>query len=112
MKVTIRGTDPVTGDQVKQVIDELNERYMKHGVRVKNLTCYIRFINEDDENIDVVDEFGNSLEQTVTFKRTLTIPKEKKKPSKKADKKKSENVIDYEKQKRILSEKKKTLSKI
>jgi len=40
MKVTIRGNNPVTGDNVKDIIDKLNEEYEPFGLKVKNMTCY------------------------------------------------------------------------
>lgn len=52
MKVTIRGNNPITSEQFKQVIDSLNEEMAHLGIKVKNMTCYIRFV---DENGDIVE---------------------------------------------------------
>lgn len=46
MRVDIKGDMPITGENIKWVIDNLNEEYEKLGVKVKNVTCYVRFQNE------------------------------------------------------------------
>lgn len=43
MKITIRSDNPVTSEQVKDVIDKLNEDYFDLGLIIKNMTLYVRF---------------------------------------------------------------------
>ena len=83
MKVTIKGTNPVTSEQFKSVIDTLNEKYQKHGVVVKNMTCYIRFVNEEGEIVEPVDEYGNAIESSFVFKKTITVTDDDETPRKK-----------------------------
>lgn len=89
MKVTIRGNNPVTGDQVKSVIDHLNEKYEKAGLKVKNLTCYIRLVNEDGDIFDPVDRYGDPIDLTVDFKKTVNMADEDKTAAKKPKKRRS-----------------------
>lgn len=67
MKVTIRGNNPITGENVKKVIDELNEEFKERGLKVKNLTCYIRFIDENGRTVEPTIN-GCEIEKEVTFK--------------------------------------------
>lgn len=83
MKVTIKGHNPVTGDQVKSVIDTLNDEFAGIGLKVKNLTCYIRFINEEGNLVEPVDKYGDTLDRTITFTKTKPVPDKTKKQDKK-----------------------------
>ena len=99
MKVTIRGNNPVTGDQVKQIIDDLNEEYSSHGLKVKNMTCYIRFINEAGETVEPLDQYGDTMDRTITINKVKKIPAAEKdtavdKPKKKSKKKPTVFDID------------------
>lgn len=64
----------MTGDQVKDVIDRLNKDYEKIGLKVKNMTCYIRFINKDGDNAEPVTDKGDHIERIFNFQRTVEIP--------------------------------------
>lgn len=68
MKVTIRGENPVTSEQFKGVIDKLNDYF--DGLKVKNMTCYVRFTDEIGDTIEPIDEYGNEKEINVSFKET------------------------------------------
>ena len=72
MKVTIRGNNPVTGEQVKKVIDNLNEEFGEHGLKVKNLTCYIRFIDENGDTIEPKIK-GREIEKIITITQEKDI---------------------------------------
>lgn len=82
MRVTIKG-DLVKSDNFKQIVDSLNEEFAPLGIRIKNATCYFRFVNEAGELVEPVNQHGNEISRIITFKRTVTVPEEeKKKPSK------------------------------
>lgn len=82
MRVTIKG-DWVKSDNFKQIVDSLNEEFAPLGIRIRNATCYFRFVNEAGELVEPVDKYGNNITRTITFQRTITVPEEeKKKPSK------------------------------
>ena len=72
MKVTINGNNPVTSDQFKSVIDHLNEEYAPLGLKVKNMTCYVRFTDETSQNVEPVQD-GQKIEKTFTFKRVKKL---------------------------------------
>ena len=74
MKVTIRGNNPITADEVKTVIETLNEEYAPLGLQVKNMTMYIRFVDESG-NICEPTISGNKIERTFTFNRTKDVSK-------------------------------------
>lgn len=76
MKVKILGNN-LTSDNFKSVIDKLNEDYKDLGVRVKNATCYIRFITEDDETVDVTDG-RYEIERSFKFTKKIDVSKNKK----------------------------------
>ena len=78
MRVTIKGS--ATSEHFKQIVDSLNEEFSKFGIRVKNATCYFRFENEEGELVEPVNKNGNEISRIITFKRTVVIPEEKKKP--------------------------------
>ena len=93
MKITIRGNNPITGDNVKSVIDDLTEEIEDRGITIKNMTLYIRFLNEEGKTVDLVDEDGESLSKTVTFNYVQTVKEDK------SDPKNKNNVIDFKKKK-------------
>lgn len=66
MKVTIRGNNPITGEDMKRVIDGLNEDFKKQGLKVKNLTCYIRFVDENEKTVEPMID-GHEIEKEITF---------------------------------------------
>lgn len=70
MKVTIKG-DNLTPENFASVIESLNKEYEKHGIRVKNATCYIRFITADDETVDIVDKDKRDIHKVFTFKNII-----------------------------------------
>ena len=71
MKVTIRGNNPVTSEQVKTVIDELNENYSEMGLKVKKMTIYVRFQDETGRTVEPQSN-GMDIEHTFTFKDVVT----------------------------------------
>lgn len=86
MRVTIKG-DWVKSDNFKQIVDSLNEEFAPLGIRIKNATCYFRFVNEAGELVEPVNQHGNEISRIITFKRTVTVPEEEKKKPSKAKKK-------------------------
>lgn len=78
MKVTIRGNNPVTGDNVKDIIDKLNEEYEPFGLKVKNMTCYIRFMNEEGEIVEPVNQYGDPMDRTITINKIKKVDDPKK----------------------------------
>ena len=66
MKITIKGNNPVTSDNVKRVIDDLNAEYARLGLQVKNMTCYIRFCDETGKVIEPVSN-GHEIQKTYTI---------------------------------------------
>lgn len=68
MRVTVKGNNPVSSDNVKQVIDTLNEDYKHLGIQVKNLTMYVRFVDEAGNNIEPVED-GMEIRRTFTFNK-------------------------------------------
>lgn len=66
MKVTIQGNNPITGEEVKRVIDGLNDDFKEQRLKVKNLTCYIRFIDENGKTVEPMKN-GHEIEKTFTF---------------------------------------------
>lgn len=66
MKVTIRGNNPITSDLFKKVIDDLNEEYADDGLVVKNMTCYIRFQDENGKTVEPLKN-GYEIQETITF---------------------------------------------
>jgi hypothetical protein len=65
MKVTVKGNNPITGDNIKYVFDKLNEEYKHLGVQIKNATCYIRLALENGEGKNV--EIKDIPERTFVF---------------------------------------------
>ena len=47
MRINIKGNNPITSEQFKKVIDDLNAEYAPMGLKVKNMTCYVRFVDEN-----------------------------------------------------------------
>jgi hypothetical protein len=86
MRVTLRG-DMVKSENFKTIVDSLNEEFAPLGIRIKNATCYFRFVNEAGELVEPVDKYGNTIARTITFQRTVTVPEEEKKKPSKAKKK-------------------------
>jgi hypothetical protein len=80
MRVTIKGS--ATSEHFKQIVDSLNEEFSKFGIRVRNATCYFRFENEAGELVEPVDKYGNEVSRIITFRRSVTVPEEKKKTKK------------------------------
>ena len=70
MKVNVRGNNPITSDQFKEVIDELNKEYGKQGLVVKNATLYVRFQDETDETVEPLYK-GMEIEKTFTYKKIV-----------------------------------------
>lgn len=87
MKITIRGDNPISGDDVKRVLDNLSEEVEEIGVTIKNMTLYIRFLNAEGKTIDLVDEDGDSISRTVTINTIKKMKEAKNNP----------NVIDFNK---------------
>ena len=75
MRVDIKSNNPITSEQVKSVIDKLNEEYSKLGIVVKNLTMYVRFQNEAGEIVEPLEN-GHEIKTTYTFKSVVKTDKE------------------------------------
>lgn len=76
MKVTIRGNNPITSDQFKSVIDDLNKEYADLGIKVKNATCYVRFVDESGKTVEPMIN-GQQIERIFTFRRVKEVGKTK-----------------------------------
>jgi len=70
MRINIRGNNPITSEQFKEVIDNLNAEYAPIGLKVKNMTCYVRFINEEGATVEPLKN-GNEIIKTITFKKVM-----------------------------------------
>ena len=55
---------------MKHVIDNLNKEYEHLGIKVKNLTCYVRFQNEKGETIEPTYE-GAEIRKKITIQHTV-----------------------------------------
>jgi len=98
VKITIRGSNPITSDNVKYVLDNLAEEATAQGVVIKNMTLYIRFLNEEGETVDLVDEYGESISRTITFSTVKKV--------KEPDASDKSNIIDFNKKKKKKTTKK------
>lgn len=74
MRVDIKGNNPITSENVKCVIDDLNESYKDLGLKVKNLTMYVRFVNESGRIVEPVKN-GVEVQQTYTFSDVIETTK-------------------------------------
>lgn len=72
MKVTIKGNNPVTSENVKKVMDSLNNEFGKNGMKIKNMTCYIRFVNEEGTTVEPLVN-GEEIEKIYNFTATKEI---------------------------------------
>lgn len=70
MRIDIKGDNPITGDNLKYVIDNLNKEYEHLGIKVKNLTCYVRFQNEKGETVEPTFK-GAEIKKEITIKHTI-----------------------------------------
>jgi hypothetical protein len=70
MRVDIKSNNPVTSEQVKKVIDKLNEDYAHLGIVVKNLTMYIRFQDETGKTVEPLED-GQEIKRIHTFKSVI-----------------------------------------
>jgi hypothetical protein len=86
MRITIKGN--ATAENFKEIVDSLNEEFAPLRIRVRNATCYFRFENEEGELVEPVNKYGNEISRIITFKRTVVIPEEEKKPKELKPKKK------------------------
>lgn len=69
MIAKIYGNNPVNGEDVKEVIDFLNNSYAGLNLQVKNMTCYIRMVDEFGE-IEI-EPSADAEVYTFTFKTFL-----------------------------------------
>ena len=81
MKVTIRGNNPVTPEQFKSVIEDLNSDYDKLGLVVKNMTCYVRFQDVQGNTLEPVLN-GQEIERTFTLTKEIDASDKNKKKKK------------------------------
>ena len=72
MKVTVRSNDNVTSNDVKNVIDSLNDEYKSMGLHVKNMTMYVRFADETGKTVEPTQN-GNEIEAEFTIKHTKEV---------------------------------------
>ena len=70
MRVDIKSNNPITSEQVKSVIDKLNEDYSKLGIVVKNLTMYVRFQDETGQTVEPLED-GHEIKRVHTFKSVV-----------------------------------------
>ena len=94
MKITIKGEGnaPVKSETFKAIIDRLNETFAPMGLKVRNMTCYIRFMDEFGRTVDPKYRDGSGLEwdiDIVRFQR-MCQPASVKKTRKSNRKKKSD----------------------
>lgn len=75
MKVTIRSDNPVTSEQVKGVIDKLNEDYSDLGLVVKNMTLYVRFQDKTGKTVEPQID-GCDIQREFNFRHTVSKRKE------------------------------------
>lgn len=73
MKLTIKSTDPVSSDDIKEIIDDLNEKYKSYGICIKNMTLYIRFINEDGKLVEPVDNYGDPIDLVYNLNKKIKV---------------------------------------
>lgn len=61
-----------TGEVAKMAVDKLNEEYASMGLKVKNVTMYVRF---EDETGATVDPRRNGIEihKTMRFTRQIDV---------------------------------------
>lgn len=76
MRVDIKGNNPITSDQFKFVIDDLNERYKNIGIKVKNATMYVRFVNANGDNVELVDDNNQLFDRIYRFNKTNKTSKD------------------------------------
>lgn len=69
MRVNISGNNPISGENMKWVIDELNKEYANLGLKVKNLTCYIRFQDEVGRTVEPLSD-GLEIIKDINIKTT------------------------------------------
>lgn len=81
MKVNIKGNNPITSQQFASVIDSLNLEYEHLGLKVKNMTCYVRFVNQNGETVEPKIHHSNGyiaeIEKTFTFNKTILLEENK-----------------------------------
>lgn len=65
MKVTIKGAN-LDGEQIGRLMDDMQDEFGEHGLRIKNMVCYIQFM---DDALDVIEieQNGNPIERVVVF---------------------------------------------
>lgn len=74
MRVDIKGNNPITSDQVKAVIDSLNKEFAPLNLKVKNMTCYIRFIDEQGKTVEPLSD-GLEIRKCFTFTESKDVKK-------------------------------------
>lgn len=70
MRINIKGNNPITSEQFKKVIDDLNAEYAPMGLKVKNMTCYVRFVDENGTTVEPIKN-GNEIIKDITFKAVI-----------------------------------------
>lgn len=76
MRVDIKSNNPITSEQVKSVIDKLNDDYSKLGIVVKNLTMYVRFQDESGQIVEPLEN-GHEIKRVHTFKSVINTEDKK-----------------------------------
>lgn len=71
MRVDITGNNPVTSENVKKIIDQLNSDFEDLGIKVKNLTMYVRFVDSEGKTVEPVGDAGRELRYTFNFTKTV-----------------------------------------
>ena len=67
------GNNPITAEQVMDVINDLNEKYKEDGLLVKNLTMYVRFQDRTGKVVEVLDEEDQPISHTYTFSDAVNV---------------------------------------
>ena len=80
MKITIKGEGnaPVKSETFKAIIDRLNETFAPMGLKVRNMTCYIRFMDEFGRTVDPKYRDGSGLEWDIDIVSDETAEKSRK----------------------------------
>lgn len=66
VKLIIKGAN-LDGDQVGRVIDNLQDEFGAYGLRIRNMTCYVNFIDSVSLDAVEIEDKGRAIERTVIF---------------------------------------------
>lgn len=69
MRVDIKGDNPLTTQELAIVLNSLNEEFGEIGLRVKNMTCYVRFQDNAGETVEPLRN-GAEITKKFVFRKT------------------------------------------